>query len=350
MKILILKPSSLGDVVQALPVARLIRSHFPAATVDWWIHTDLVPLLADDPDIHRVIPFDRKAWGRPSGFIPAGREISRLRRERYDWVLDLQALARSAVVAWLTRGALTVGLDDRREGAPAAYDLAVPRPGPNRHAVEWYLAVLRTLKVPIHWNFEWLPHHPRAAAAIRSLSSGDETVWIALQPGARWMNKRWPITHYGELARRLILRNPRWRVAVLGGPGDRPLGAEITRVAGNRAVDLTGRLSLPEMIEFIRDCALMVTNDTGPMHVAAALRRPVLALFGPTDPARTGPYGQQDSVLQVALDCVPCLKSSCSHPRPIACLADLEVERVVREASDRLESARPLPCPDAPKP
>lgn len=349
MKILILKPSSLGDVVQALPVARLLRIRFPSAELHWWLNRELVPLLDGDPGIDRIIPFDRRQWGRPEGWTLAVSEIRKLRRERYDWIIDLQSLARSAIVGWLARGGLFVGLDDRREAATAFYDIAVPRGSASTHAVDWYLAVLRRLDVPVHWNFEWLPPRPAAAAGVASRAGGADTVWIALQPGARWENKRWPATHFLELATRLLARNPQWRIAVLGGHADQELGTAIAQKAGDRCLDLTGRLTLPEMVEWMRRCALVVTNDTGPMHVAAALQRPVIGLFGPTDPTRTGPYGQLQHILRIAtgLPCAPCMKPSCHLVESMACLRRLDPARVLQAACDRLEGNGPAPCRNA---
>lgn len=346
MKILILKPSSLGDVVQALPVARLLRLRFPGARLHWWVNADLAPLLEDDPDIARIVPFERRHWARPESIGRGINAIRQLRSERYDWVLDLQGLARSAALAWLARGRLTVGLEDWREGAPALFDVSVPRPSPTTHAVDWYLAVLRTLEVPVDRTFDWLPIRPGAAAAVAAQSGPPDSVWIALQPGARWRNKRWPADRFAETAQRLISENPHCRIAVLGGAADRPLGAGIAAVGGSRVLDLTGRLTLPEMVEWIRRCAVLVTNDTGPMHVAAALGRPVVGIFGPTDPRRTGPYGQTDQILRVPMPCAPCLKPSCHLEDPIACLTRIPVQSVVEAVTARLRSPVPAPCPD----
>lgn len=348
MKILILKPSSLGDVVQALPVARLLKRHFPTAQIHWWLNQELLPLLEGDPDLDRVIPFDRRQWGRPVGLLLAASEIRRLRRERYDWVIDLQSLARSALVGWLARGGLTIGLDDRREAAPAFYDIAVQRASYNTHAVDWYLAVLRRLEVPVHRDFDWLPVRPAIAASVALRAGRADALWILLQPGARWENKRWPVGYFSELTLRLLRHNPRWHIAILGGHQDRALGAAIAGPAGPRCLDLTGRLSLPEMVEWIRRCALMVTNDTGPMHVAAALDRPVVGLFGPTEPTRTGPYGQASHALRVELPCAPCLKSSCHFAEPLACLMRLTPDRVFSAVCAHLELERRAPCSDVP--
>jgi lipopolysaccharide heptosyltransferase II len=144
--------------------------------------------------------------------------------------------------------------------------------------------------------------------------------WVCLQPGARWLNKRWPVEHFVELVRLASKRNPDLNFAILGGPADAELGHTIAAACPSRCVDLTGKTSLPEMIEWLRISRCLVTNDTGPMHVAAALGKPVLGLFGPTEPRRTGPYRQLDHVTQLDLPCVPCMKSTCSWKEPLACL------------------------------
>lgn len=338
MKILVLKPSSLGDVVQALPVARLLQRHFPHAEIHWWLNRELVPLLAPDPDLRRIVPFDRQRWGTPPGWPAALASLREIRRERYDWVIDLQSLARSGFVAWLAQGGLTAGLDDPREGAPAFYDVPVPRPSYQTHAVDWYLAVLRRLGVPVHWDFEWLPRNEAAATVLEAAWPRNHERWIALQPGARWLNKRWPAENFAALTRRLLDHDPSFRVVILGGDDDQPLGAQIAAAAGERCLDLTGQLALPGMVEGLRRCALLITNDTGPLHVAVALGRPVLALFGPTDPTRTGPYGQLAHVLRVDLPCAPCMKSTCANAEPLACLKALTVERVFHAAVERLRA------------
>ncbi len=338
VKILVLKPSSLGDVVQSLPVARLLRQHLPQAQIHWWLNRELVPLLEGDPDIDAVIPFDRRRWATPSGWPEAFATLQRARRERYDWVIDLQALARSAVFGWLTDGSYTIGLEDYREGAPLFYDRSVPRPSPHAHAVDWYLAVLREMGIPVHSNFEWLSVRPDAQTIVDEVWPAEGSRWVALQPGARWLNKRWPVDSFAELAVGLLRSRPDIRVAVLGGAGDRALGDEICKRAGSRALNLAGRLTLPTMVAWVRRCALMVTNDTGPMHVAAALRVPMVAVFGPTDPAHTGPYGQLNSVLRLELACSPCQTPTCHFQEPMACLRRLPVSVVLEAACRRLNS------------
>ncbi len=337
MKILILKPSSLGDVIHALPVLRLLKLHLPESSIYWWIESSLAPLLADDPDLAGVFPFVRKGWATPGRWPAIVEAAQKLRREHFDWAIDLQGLARSALFTWLANAELSVGLDNtregRREGARLFYDVFARRSAKGTHAVDRYLAVLPRLGVPVHSNFQWLPERPRVAASVREKWDVGATRWIALLPGARWENKRWPVEYFQQLARLLSAQMPNVRMAILGGDSDRPLGHAITNVAAHHCLDLTGRTSLAEMIEWLRLSSLVITNDTGPMHVAAALQKPVIALFGPTDPGNTGPYGQRANVIQAThLECVPCRKASCSNEIPLACLREISPASIAERA------------------
>lgn len=368
MKILILKPSSLGDVIQALPVLRLLKLHWPHAQIHWWIDSALAPLLEGDPDLQGVVRFERRRWGHPRHWPEMCRSIRALRAMNFDLVIDLQCLARSAIFAWLTNGTRLMGLDEVREGARAFYDFVVPRRSFHTHAVDWYLSILPPLNVPVHDHFEWLPIRPDAAANIRQQwpdapsshpistpASGapdgpfPPPRWIALQPGARWQNKRWPVENFAELVGLLAIQYPAARFAILGAQSDHVLGTVIAEVAPERCLNLCGATTLPEMVEWIRRCDLMITNDTGPMHAAAAMGKPLVALFGPTEPRRTGPYGQLDAVLRVDLPCSPCMKSRCSFPKAEECLRALSPRQVIARLGGRKPAANPAKVPGKPK-
>lgn len=340
MKVLILKPSSLGDVVHALPVARALRRHRPDARIHWFLNRELAPLLEGDPDVERIVPFDRRGWSRPLGWPEAFVTLRHLREARYDLILDLQSLARTALIGWISRGGLVVGLDDPREGAPAWHDVSIPRPSWGTHAVDWYLAALQPLGVPAGpVEIEgWLPRRESVAAPLRARWQSGGEIWIGLQPGARWSTKRWPAERFAAVARGLTAWDPRIHVAVLGGRDDAGLGATIAGLAGARVQDFTGRLTLPELIEWLRLTACLVTNDTGPMHLAVAVGTPVVALFGPTAPERTGPYGRMADVLRGTAPCAPCLKDSCRYTEPLACLNSLTPARVLGEVRRHLGS------------
>jgi lipopolysaccharide heptosyltransferase II len=317
-------------------VLRLLKQHFPESEIYWWIQSSFAPLLDGDPDLAGLILFERERWGSPRYWPEVWDSVRRTRTQAFDVVIDLQCLARSAIFAWLANGQLTIGLDEPREGARGFYDRIVPRASYHTHAVDWYLGVLPVLGVPLHWNFQWLPRRPETATRLRQKWPVADHRWIVLQPGARWANKHWPAESFAELVRRFKTSGAPFRFAVLGGAQDRLLGETIVQADPDQCLDLTGKLSLPEMVEWIRLSELMVSNDTGPMHVAAALGKPVVALFGPTEPRRTGPYRQLDSVLQLNLPCVPCMKSHCAWVRPLECLGALPAEAVFAAASKRL--------------
>jgi lipopolysaccharide heptosyltransferase II len=204
--------------------------------------------------------------------------------------------------------------------------------------VDWYLAVLPPLGVPVHKNFQWLPERPAITAAVKSKWQTAGARWIALQPGARWKNKRWPVEYFTELVRLLAAKFPDVRFAILGNDDDEPLGKIVARAEPQRSLNLCGQTSLPEMVEWLRLSELMITNDTGPMHVAAALGKPLVALFGPTEPRRTGPYGQLDSVLRIDLPCSPCLKSRCHYKKRNECLKAISPAMVFEFARKKLEA------------
>jgi len=339
LKILLLKPSSLGDVIQALPVLRLLKRHLPAAEIFWWIDSNLAPLLEGDPDLAGVVRFERRRWAAPRHWPEMLRSIRWMRAQKFDWVIDLQCLARSGAFAWLANGQFLIGLDEVREGARGFYDVAVRRASFHTHAVDWYLAVLPRLGVPVHKNFQWLPERPEVAAAVKRKWRTDGARWIALQPGARWPDKRWPAEHFAELARRLAADYSDARFAVLGVAGDKPLGEIISRSAPGRCLNLCGQTSLPEMVEWLRLCDLMITDDTGPMHAAAALGKPLVALFGPTEPRRTGPYGHLESALRIDLPCSPCMKAHCVYEKPNECLKAISPAMVFERVQKQLQSS-----------
>jgi len=319
-----------------LPVLRLIKLHLPRSEIYWWIESGFAPLLEGDPDLAGVVRFDRRGWASPTHWLEPVRSVQWVRQQSFDWVIDLQALARSAIFGWFADGGLTVGLDDSREWASGFYDIIVPRPQGRTHAADWYLEVLTALKVPIHRDFAWLPSRPNVGEQVRQKWPVEHHRWIALQPGARWINKRWPVEHFGELIRQFGRKHPDFRFVILGGHDDTGLGQAISAADTKRCLDLTGKSSLNEMVEWIRLCDLMVTNDTGPMHVAAALGKPLVALLGPTNPQRTGPYRRPEDVLQLDLPCVPCMKSRCTYVKEMECLRAISPAKVLEAMETRL--------------
>src|SRR4051812_27445861 len=151
----------------ALPVLRLLKLHYPESEIHWWIDSGLAPLLEGDPDLAGIVRFERKRWAWPEHWPEMLRSVRWMREQSFDLVIDLQCLLRSGLFAWLANGKLLVGLDESREGARGFYDVAVRRNPQNPHAVDWYLAALKALEVPIHWNFNWLPERTAVSSEVK---------------------------------------------------------------------------------------------------------------------------------------------------------------------------------------
>ncbi len=334
-------------MIQALPVLRLLKLHFPKSEIYWWIDTALAPLLAADRDLAGIIPFERKRWASPHRWHELFTSILEMRDQRFDWVIDLQGLARSGMFAWLANGDKVIGVEDPREGASGFYDMRVPRPSSATHAVDWYLNVIRHLNIPVHWDFEWMPANEYMRAVVVQKWQPQPWRWMAIIPGARWGNKRWPVEHFTELVKQASGEFPAFRLVILGGKSDAGLGAQIASGAPDRCLNLTGKTTLLEMVEWIRLSEVVVSNDTGPMHIAAALKKPTVALFGPTNPLRTGPYGQVNDVMRIALPCAPCMKDTCSFVKPLECLRGIPPHSVLEVVRQRLMRAAPVQSADA---
>lgn len=277
MRILIIKPSSLGDVVHALPTVNLIRRRHPDARIAWLINHELSGLLERCPIIDERIEFARRAYGS----LPS--LLARLRRGRFDLVVDLQGLLRSGLFARVTGAPQRIGLSDSREGARWFHTEVVTVP--RCHAVDRYL------KAADHLGCGTAP-------VVFPIGHADSlpiegTGWIAVNPMARWESKIWPADRFAALLEQL----PAERLVFVGSRGEADRIEAITR---GRAWNLAGRLTLLQLAAFYRRCAVVISNDTGPMHIAAAVGARVVALFGPTDPRLVGPYGAGHVVLQGA--------------------------------------------------
>ena len=322
MRILIVKPSSLGDVVHALPTVARLRRLFPGAHLAWLINRELSPLLDHCPLVNDRIEFDRHG---AATWLPL---LARLRRERFDLVVDLQGLLRSGLMTSATRAPRRLGLSDAREGARFFYNeiVSVPR----AHAVERYLKVADHLGCPpgpveFPLGLSPIPQH-------RSL--------IAVHPSARWATKLWGDDRFTELIRRL----PAERVVMTGSAVDCARVDTILEAARFGASvaprNLAGQTGLFALAELFARCAVVITNDSGPMHLAAAVGTPVVAIFGPTDPALTGPYGKGHVVLRSGIPCSPCLKDHCPHTPRMECMSLVTVARVLAAVQPFLAQGR----------
>jgi len=345
-RILIIKPSALGDVVHTLPVLRLLRRRYPQSHIAWMINPSFAGLIDGHPDLSEVIRFERAQFGESLRSLPAARQLRDflrgLRRHEFDLVLDLQGLFRSAWLAWETRAAVRVGFSNARELAPFFYTHRVPIRDTEVHAVERYLEMARAVGCddqPAEFDFAIGQDDRRicdgpefdsllATSGTAARRSGDAARrYAVLLPGTNWPTKQWPIEHFAAIVEPLKRRFG--LPSVVAGTRDAPM------LSG--AVDLRGRTTLKQLVALIEKATLVIANDTGPMHIAAALGRPMIALFGPTNPLRTGPYRRLDTVLRVQMPCAPCYSRKCSHR---SCLKWLTPDMVLRQV-ERLVSELP---------
>jgi len=341
-KFLILKPSSLGDVIHAFPVVSSIADQVPGAVIDWVVRPEYAELVRAHSAVHEIFLFERDRWSKWSRLlttIPEGIGLIRsLRRERYDAVLDLQGLFRSALIAFLSGAGERIGFANAREGAPFFYHRKVEVPEESIHAVDRYGLVLKALKIDHPLDDAGLRIPPEVDASLGELLSGEEGLsgapLVVLNPNARWETKKWLPERFAELADRLI-QSLGVAVVLVGSPGDVSGVAGIVSQVKGRVVNLAGRTSLLQLAALLKRADLMVTCDSGPMHLAAAMGTKVLALFGPTDPVRTGPYGPGHQVVRHELDCLSCLKRSCPLGTE-ACMEGITVDAVFEAAGSLL--------------
>jgi len=325
-KILIVKPSSLGDVVHSLPFLDVLRQRFPDAEIHWVIAKGLEGLVEGHSMIDRVIVINKDLWKRIS---KAGQTIGEiralfrgLRNEKYDLVADLQGLLRSGVITYATKAPVRIGFASAREGSSLFYTKKVAADR-NMHAVDRYLRIAAELGC----NIEKVSF-PFADTGAADAVSGLPDEYAVIVPGARWKTKIWPAEYFAEVASILSISS-----VVIGSRADMHTGEEIVRGSGGRAVSLAGQTTLGQLTDIIRKSRIVITNDSGPMHIAAALNIPVVAIFGPTSAARTGPYGKGHVILQSHAECVPCFSRECST---MQCMKDIGPEAVLNAAGQIL--------------
>lgn len=331
-RLLIVKPSSLGDVVHALPTLSALRRRFPSSKLSWLVKREWADVLEGHPDLDEVLAVDLSAGGWPAA-------IRAVREGRFDLVVDLQGLLRSAVLGWASGSAIRVGFANGREGSPWLYTHHVPVPDAPMHAVDRYLLVARFLGADPEQpglSAFCLPRDPAAEARVEALlaSAGVRTgtMLAALNPSARWLTKRWPAESFAAVGD-WLQRHGGVRVAVVGGREERSAGDEVIRSMQTAPLDLVGRTTMKELIALLRRLRVFITNDSGPMHLAAAVGTPVIALFGPTDPGRTGPYGAGHRVLRSGVPCSPCFSRRCANAVEMECLTTIRPEQVIEAVS-----------------
>ena len=332
--ILIVRLGALGDIVHALPVAAALRARFGDARIDWVVDErhrellDLVPVVD-----RRIVLRTRSASLR--------RRVTELRRtlarESYDVAIDVQGLLKSAVVARLSRARRILGFTPPhlRERVARFFYTETHDPGVTAHVIEKNLTLAASLGADVsRIRFPLTVPVSAALDAVRARRSVvGETTFVVLNPGAAWPNKRWPPARFGAVAQ--WLRRERGLSSVVTwGPGDETMAAAVVDGAAG-AAELAPTTSISDLVAIVRDATLMVSGDTGPVHLAAAVGTPIVGIYGPTDASRNGPWSVDDVTVSRFTAC------SCHHRRRCRvarwCLEDISVDDVTAAIARRLE-------------
>lgn len=322
-RVCVIKPSALGDVVQALPVLTALRARWPNAHVAWVIKHSLSGLLENHPDLNQVITYDAVRRG-PMRLATAWRLWRELRRGQFDLAIDLQGLARSGLITLATSAARRLGFANARERATLAYTDPIPVPDVEMNAVARYWIVAQALGVAGSVARPRLGitqrHRERAAELLGELPRPI----LAVHPGTLWDTKRLPVDHFVELARRAAAEFGA-SLVLIGGPADVERCETIAEQLDSPLHNLAGQTTILELAAISQQCDVFLSGDTGPMHLAAAVGTPVVAAFTCTSPLRAGPFGAGHRVAATRLKCAGSYLRVCPVMK---CMKELSPDRI----------------------
>jgi len=330
-KILIRSANWVGDAVMSLPALASVRLSFPRAEIFILAKPWVADLFRDSPEIDRVILY--QSPGIHEGFRGKWRLARELKLERFDLALHLPNSFESALISFLARIRQRAGYNTDGRGIILTHRVPVNGEIKKGHQVEYYLHLLESLGFQRGEDVPTLKTSPKireeAEGILKSHGVKESDPLIGVSPGAQYGSaKEWFPERYGELADR-IAREMGARILIVGSMGDRLVASQICRKTGPAAIDLAGSTTLAQAMGIIARCRLFITNDSGLMHVASALGVPLVAIFGSTDPRRTGPLSKNSRVLYKSIPCAPCLKTECPEDRK--CMGLITVDEVYEE-------------------
>jgi heptosyltransferase-1 len=300
--ILIIKPSAIGDIVMALPALSALRKAFGDAKITWLVRCEYAPLLRNHPDLNELILFDRKLlgkwWYSPQSFRALLALMRQLRSEHFDAVIDFQGLFRTGLFGLLSGAKHRFGQGGAREFASLFYNHKVCHDLTCVHVADFYLKLVESAAGrPAQGEFA-VPHDENAEDSIRRLLGEKQAAdnYIVLVPGASNRRKRWPAENFAALADKI---HSQFGASILttGSKSEQKVTTAVKAAATTPVIDLAGQTSLPELIALLRNARLVVSNDSGPGHIAGALGVPLVMLFGPTNPARLCAYRRPETVV-----------------------------------------------------
>lgn len=327
-RIALIKPSALGDIVHSLPVLTALRQKYPDAAITWIVNKSYAPLITGHPHLTDTLAFDRGQFRR--GFLASCRYASsfmnELRRRRFDLVIDLQGLLRTGLMTASTAAHVRVGFANAREGANWFYTHAVDVPDADTiHAIDRYWRVAEWLGAGDTTKQFVLPVRREEIHAAERELAGLPRPWLAMAVGSRWVTKQWPPEYFAELANRAFAATG-GSVILVGTADDCTLSQQVQSGLRAPVLDLTGKTSLPRLTAVLSLADVMIANDTGPLHLAAALGRPCVAPYTCTKTVKHGPYGVPGAGVETTVACGGSYFKRCPHG--FCCLADLTPSRL----------------------
>jgi len=333
--ILIVKLRYIGDVLLATPTVRAIKAAQPDARVTMMVNRGTEDVLSGNPDMDEIMVLDK------GSLAAQWRLIAGLRRRRFDTVIDLTDGDRSAFLSWISGASVRIGFNDEHRWRGRYYTQVVQPVSGVRHRIDRDLAALKPLGVHVSETLPrvWLTGEDEARAdqLLDRLGIRRGRPIIIIQPGARYWFKAWPNERFVELADRLA-SDYGCQVLIGGSREEEALAQRIHEAAKSRPINMAGQATLKQFAAIAKRAALFVGNDSGAMHIAAAVGTPMVALFGPSNPDEWGPRGDRVKVLYKGLDCRVCFHPTCERGE-LNCMKQISVGEVVMAARDVLRPA-----------
>ena len=328
-RLLIRSTNWIGDAIMTTPAIRAIRKGFPDARIFILVKPWVAPVFENSPHIDNLIIYDED--GRHKGNVGKLRLAKDLRRYGFDAAILLQNAFEAALIAFLSGIPVRIGYNTDARQMLLTHKILCTNKIKKEHQTKYYLSILKGIGMDTGSRDLYLQLNQqdrlRARKILMEQGPSGDFKWVGINPGATFgPAKQWPIDRYAQLAD-LISEYANSRVIVFGGPQDRKLGKDISREMRNRPVDLSGKTTLGEAMALIEECTLFVTNDSGLMHVAAALDVPLIAIFGSTNSTTTGPMSSNSRVVQVPMECSPCLKPECPRGH-LNCMDQISVDMI----------------------
>ena len=341
MNILIVKTSAIGDVTHTLPALNILRENFPNAHISWLIEEAASDIILDHPALDRVLISRRKKWiqslikgpNRLNAIKSIYYFVKLLRDTQYDLLIDFQSLLKSGVLIGLTKAKRKVGFGKGMDHSEYSYlflNERVPAVKMDNHAINRELLLLEAIGIKgnrIEFN---MPIQPESRKSVNELLESHSISYsqkiVSINPQAKWDTKLWDSEKFSIVADWIAEQG--FKIVFTGSAEDADLNDLIINMMKYQAINLSGKTSLKMLAALFARSTFIVSTDTGPMHIGASVHTPVIAIFGPTAPWRTGPYGEIHKVIRTELDCSPCYKRTCST---MECMKSISSQQVIQE-------------------